>query len=331
MTPSQSPAVPPAPPPKLLDRLRATLRRRHYSLHTEDAYVNWCRRFILFHNKKHPADMGEGEIRQFLTHLAVERGVAASTQNQALNAVVFLYTHVLARDLGSFGAVERARRPERLPVVLTRDEVRRVLAALGGVNRLLGELLYGGGLRVMEALRLRVKDIDFGQRHLLVRDGKGQKDRTTVLPGRAAADLRAHLGRVRLMWEADRRAGLPGVYLPFALERKYPAAGTEWGWQWAFPSDALSVDPRGGGRRRHHLTETTVQRAVKAAAKLAGVTKPATPHTFRHTFATHLLEDGADIRTVQELLGHADVSTTMMYTHVLDRGACGVVSPLDRL
>jgi integron integrase len=325
------PAPPPAGPPKLLDLLRDTLRRRHYSLHTEDAYVNWCRRFILFHHKRHPADMGEGEIRQFLTHLAVDRQVAAATQNQALNALVFLYTRVLERDLGAFGAVERAARPDRLPVVLTRDEVRRVLVALDGVPRLIGELLYGGGLRVMEAVRLRVKDLDFGQNHVVVRDGKGMKDRTTVLPGKAADGLRPHLERVRMVWEADRRAGVPGVYLPFALGQKYPSAGTEWGWQWAFPADHLSDDPRSGLRRRHHLGAVTVQRAVRAAVRLAGVGKPATPHTFRHSFATHLLEDGADIRTVQQLLGHADVSTTMIYTHVLNRGPGGVRSPLDRL
>ena len=318
-------------PPKLLDRLRITLRRRHYSIRTEEAYAGWCRRFILFHNKRHPDEMGETEIRDFLSHLAVEGRVAASTQNQALNALAFLYQHVLERDLGSFGAVERAKRPDRLPVVLTRDEVRRILAALDGVPRLVGELLYGGGLRVLESLRLRIKDIDFGQKHLLIREGKGGKDRTTVLPERAVEGLRDHLARVRLVFEADRRAGLPGVYLPYALDRKYPGAGAEWGWQWAFPSEVLSVDPRSGERRRHHLGESAIQRAVKGAAKLAGLDKPATPHTFRHSFATHLLEGGADIRTVQELLGHADVTTTMIYTHVLQRGPSGVVSPLDRL
>jgi integron integrase len=321
----------PAPPPKLLDQLRNVIRRKHLSLATEQAYVGWCRRFILFHDKKHPKDMGEVEIRAFLTDLAVNRNVAASTQNQALNAIVFLYASVLERPLGSFGAVERAKRPERLPVVLNREEVRDILSALTGVDRLLGDLLYGAGLRVMEALRLRVMDVDFGQRHLLIRDGKGGKDRTAPLPTRAVAGLRQQLDRGRLLWERDREAGLPGVEVPFALAEKYPAAGEEWGWQWVFPSAQLSVDPRSGVRRRHHLYETGIQRAVKAAAKLAGLTKPATPHTFRHSFATHLLEDGADIRTVQALLGHADVSTTMIYTHVLNRGPAGVVSPLDRL
>ena len=318
-------------PPKLLDRLRDTLRRRHYSIHTEDAYAHWCRRFILFHKMRHPSEMGEAEIRDFLTHLAVDGHVAASTQNQALSAIVFLYGQVLERDLGSFGHVERAKRPERLPVVLTREEVRRILVALVGVPRLLAELLYGGGLRVSEGLRLRVKDVDFGQRHVVVRDGKGGKDRTTLLPLRLVESLRDHLSRVRLVWDADRAAGLPAVYLPDALERKYPQAGVEWGWQWVFPSGVLSVDPRSGLRRRHHAAETTIQRAVKGAARLAGIPKPATPHTFRHSFATHLLESGSDIRTVQELLGHADVATTMIYTHVLHRGPAGVVSPLDRL
>lgn len=323
----------PAPPrpPKLLDQLRDAIRRKHLSLATEQAYVQWCKRFILFHDKRHPKDMGEVEIRAFLTDLAVTRNVAASTQNQALNALVFLYTHVLERGLGSFGEVERAKRPERLPVVLTREEMRGILSALTGVNRLIGDLMYGAGLRVMEVLRLRVKDVDFGQRHLLIRDGKGGKDRTALLPARAAEALRTHLERGRLLWERDRAADLPGIELPFAIAEKYPTAGEEWGWQWAFPSDQLSVDPRSGVRRRHHLYETGIQRAVKAAAKLAGVVKPATPHTFRHSFATHLLEDGADIRTVQALLGHADVSTTMIYTHVLNRGPAGVVSPLDRL
>jgi integron integrase len=318
-------------PPRLLDQLRDRIRRKHLSLATEQAYVGWCRRFILFHNKRHPNEMGEAEIRDFLTDLAVTRNVAASTQNQALNALVFLYVHVLERSLGSFGEVERAKRPERLPVVLTREEVRGILSALTGVDRLLADLMYGAGLRVMEALRLRVKDVDFGQRHLLVRDGKGGKDRVALLPARAVEALRPHLERGKLIWERDREAGLPGVELPFAIAEKYPAAGAEWGWQWVFPSGQLSVDPRSGVRRRHHLNETTIQRAVKAAARLAGVVKPATPHTFRHSFATHLLEDGADIRTVQALLGHAEVSTTMIYTHVLNRGPSGVVSPLDRL
>jgi integron integrase len=275
--------------------------------------------------------MGEEEIRAFLTDLAVTRKVAASTQNQALNAIMFLYTHVLQRGLGSFGEIERAKRPVRLPVVLTREEVRGILSAMSGIDRLIGELLYGAGLRVMEALRLRVKDVDFGQRHLLIRDGKGGKDRTALLPARAIEGLRAHLDRDRLVWQRDREARLPGVESPSAIAEKYPAAGEEWGWQWVFPSGQLSADPRSGVRRRHHLYETGIQRAVKAAARLAGVVKPATPHTFRHTFATHLLEDGADIRTVQALLGHADLSTTMVYTHVLSRGPAGVLSPLDRL
>jgi integron integrase len=319
------------PKPKLLDQMRTILRRRHYSLATEDAYVNWSRRFILFHGKRHPNEMGEAEIRRFLSHLAVEGRVAASTQNQALNAILFLYGQVLERDLGTLGAIERSRRPERLPVVLTRDEVRRVLTALNGVPRLVAELLYGGGLRVMEGLRLRIHDLDFDRRQVMVRDGKGMKDRTTVFPETLVGPLREHLDRVQLVWEADRRGEIPGVELPYALAHKYPHAGTEWGWQWVFPSAELSDDPRSGIRRRHHLYETTVQRAMRAAARLTGLTKPATPHTLRHSFATHLLEGGADIRTVQELLGHANVATTMIYTHVLNRGPAGVQSPLDRL
>ncbi len=318
-------------PPKLLDQMRDLMRRRHYALATEESYVNWSRRFILFHNKRHPREMGEAEIRSFLTHLAVDGRVAASTQNQALNALLFLYSQLLEIDLGEFGLIERAKRPERLPVVLGVDEVQRLLGAMDGVPRLVAGLLYGSGLRVMEALRLRVNGVDFERGQLLLRDAKGWKDRATVLPRKSVPALREHLERVRLLWESDRRQGLPGVELPFALAEKYPRAGEEWGWQWAFPSPSLSVDPRSGIRRRHHLYETNIQRAVKAAARLAGLVKPATPHTLRHSFATHLLEGGADIRTVQELLGHADVSTTMIYTHVLARGACGVVSPLDRL
>jgi integron integrase len=275
--------------------------------------------------------MGEAEIRRFLSHLAVEGRVAASTQNQALNAILFLYGQVLERDLGTLGAIERSRRPERLPVVLTRDEVRRVLTALDGIPRLVAELLYGGGLRVMEGLQLRVHDLDFDRRQVMVRDGKGMKDRTTVFPETLVGPLREHLDRVQLVWEGDRRGEIPGVELPYALAHKYPHAGTEWGWQWVFPSAELSVDPRSGIRRRHHLYETTVQRAMRSAVRLTGLTKPATPHTLRHSFATHLLENGADIRTVQELLGHSNVNTTMIYTHVLNRGPAGVVSPLDRL
>ncbi len=318
-------------PPKLLDRLRETMRRRHYALATEEAYVQWNRRFILFHQKRHPNDMGEDEIRQFLNHLAVEARVSASTQNQALNAIVFLYVNILERDLGSFGVIERARRPERLPVVLSRGEVEALFGQLDGVPRLIAGLLYGSGLRVMEALRLRVNCVDFERRQLLLRDAKGFKDRTTVLPAAMVESLTAHLRRVKPQWERDRDDELPGVELPFALAEKYPMAGREWGWQWVFPSGQLSVDPRSGIRRRHHLYETTIQRAVREAAKRAGLTKAVTPHVFRHSFATHLLEAGTDIRTVQELLGHADVSTTMIYTHVTAKGALGVVSPLDRL
>ena len=318
-------------PPKLLDRMRELMRRRHYSLATEESYVNWSKRFILFHQKRHPDEMGEEEIRQFLTDLAVNGRVAASTQNQALNALIFLFTQLLERDLGELGAIERAKRPERLPMVLSVPEVQRLFAGLTGVPRLVCELLYGSGLRVMEALRLRVNNLDLDRQTVMIRDGKGWKDRATVLPMKLIGPLKDHLTRVRMQWEQDRRDGLPGVELPFALVEKDPNAGVEWGWQWVFPANGLSIDPRSGIKRRHHIHETNIQRAIKAAVKLAGISKPATPHTLRHSFATHLLESGSDIRTIQQLLGHADVSTTMVYTHVVKRGYMGVVSPLDRM
>lgn len=319
-----------ATPPKLLDRVRHACRVRHLSHRTEDAYHDWCRRFILFHDKRHPKDMAEPEVNAFLTHLAVEGHVAASTQNQALSALLFLYGRVLNRPLDP-PSVVRARRPERLPIVLSRTEVQRVLSHLTGTPRLIAVVLYGGGLRVTECLSLRVHDVDFDRHELLVRHGKGGKDRRTILPRSAAGLLRPHLDRVKLLYDQDRANGVPGVYLPDAIARKYPAAGTQWGWQWVFPSAVLSVDPRSKVRRRHHAHPSAVNRNIVTAAKAAGIAKHATAHTLRHAFATHLLEDGQDIRTVQELLGHADVATTMIYTHVLNRGGMGVRSPAERL
>ena len=317
-------------PPKLLDRVRERIRFKHYSIRTEDAYVQWIRRFIIHHGKRHPAEMGAAEVEAFLTHLAVEGQVSASTQNQARSALLFLYKEVLGVELPWLDNVEQAKKPKRLPVVLTEDEVRSLLSRLSGVPWLVAALLYGSGLRLMEALRLRVQDVDFKRREIVVREGKGFKDRVTMLPEMAARPLALHLEKVRGIHEGDLAQGLGEVHLPYALERKYPNAGRSWGWQYVFPSGKLSTDPRSGKTRRHHLDEQTVQRAVKQAARAAGVVKPATPHTLRHSFATHLLQRGQDIRTVQELLGHEDVQTTMIYTHVLNRGGRGVASPLDQ-
>jgi integron integrase len=316
--------------PNLLDRVREAARVRHLSYRTEQAYVAWVKRFVLFHDKRHPRHMGKNEVEAFLTHLAVERQVAASTQNQALAAILFLYRHVLDQELGWLENVVRARRPRRLPVVLSREEVARLLQAMTGTPRLVAALLYGSGLRLMEALRLRVQDVDLEYGQILIRDGKGGKDRHTVLPERLRQGLTRQLEQARGTFEQDRANGVPGVELPSALARKYPTAGLEWRWQWVFPAQSLSTDPRSGVRRRHHLYEQGIQRAVRAALRTAGIDKPASCHTLRHSFATHLLEDGYDIRTVQELLGHKDVKTTMIYTHVLQRNRAGVVSPLDR-
>ena len=317
--------------PRLLEQVRDKIRLKHYSLRTEQAYLDWIKRFILHHGKRHPQDMGAPEVEAFLTHLAVAGKVAASTQNQAKSALLFLYREVLGSDLPWLDGVERAKAPKRLPVVLTREEVQAVLSRLSGTHRLVGGLLYGAGLRIMEALRLRVKDVDFARGELLVRDGKGFKDRVTMLPASLTAPLQEHLARVRALHEKDMAAGVAPVYLPYALERKYPSAGREWAWQYVFPSAGLSTDPRSGVERRHHVQDQAFQRAMKQAVRDAGLTKPATPHTLRHSFATHLLESGHDIRTIQELLGHSDVSTTMIYTHVLNRGGRGVASPLDAL
>jgi integron integrase len=314
--------------PRLLDQVRAALRRMHYAIRTEEAYIGWIRRFILFHQKRHPRELGAPEVEAFLSNLAVELQVAASTQNQALSALQFLYSEVLGQPLAPLRAAQ-AKQPQRLPTVLTRAEARAVLDALAGTHQLMAKLLYGSGLRLMECVRLRVKDLDFAQRQLVVRSGKGNKDRVTPLPGSLVAPLREHLRRVQLTHAQDLRDGYGEVYLPYALERKYPGASREWIWQYVFPSESLSVDPRSGKQRRHHMDESGLQKAVKRAAQLAQVPKRVTCHTFRHSFATHLLEDGYDIRTVQELLGHSDVRTTMIYTHVLNRGGRGVRSPLD--
>lgn len=317
--------------PKLLDQVRLALRVRHYSLRTEHTYVQWIRRYILFHKKRHPIDMGAPEVNDFLSDLALDKRVAASTQNQALCAILFLYKRVLHRDIGSLGEVVRARRPRKIPVVLTREEVRNVMSRLQGTKWLLASLLYGTGMRVMECLRLRVKDLDFTYRQIFVREGKGGKDRVTMLPENLIEPLRSHLTRVKKLHGKDLEEGFGRVELPYALERKYPNADREWAWQYVFPASNRSVDPRSGVRRRHHFYPQTLQRAVKDAVRQAGIAKPASCHTMRHSFATHLLDSGYDIRTVQELLGHKDVSTTMIYTHVLNKGAHGVKSPADLL
>lgn len=318
-------------PPKLLDQLRERIRYRHYSLRTEQAYVHWVKRFIFFHDKRHPREMGRLEVEAFLSHLANVGKVAVSTHHQALSALLFLYREVLGTELPWMTEVGRPKKPKRLPVVLTQTEVRRVLDHIDDqTHQLMARLLYGTGMRLMECVRLRVKDVEFERREILVRSGKGDKDRVTMLPDSLIDALRAHLGRVREVWLADRAMGRPGVELPSALARKYPNAPEEWGWFWVFPSRAESTDPRSGITRRHHVYEQNLQRAIKQAMQGAGLAKPASTHSLRHSFATHLLQSGYDIRTVQELLGHSDVSTTMIYTHVLNKGGRDVVSPLDR-
>ena len=319
-----------APKPRLLDRVREATRARHYSRRTEKAYVAWIRRFILFHGKRHPLEMGGPEVTRFLTSLAVEGHVAGSTQNQALSALLFLYREVLAQELPWLDDIVRAKRTARLPVVLTRDEVRAVIRQLRGVHRLMATLLYGAGLRLLEAARVRVKDVDFARNQIMVRGGKGDKDRATPLPPVVIADLAKHLEGVKRQHDADLRHGAGWVELPWALARKYPNAGREWAWQWVFPATRVYVDRDTGQHRRHHL-ESVLQRAVKNAVRRAEISKPATCHTLQHSFATHLLEAGRDIRTVQELLGHRDVSTTQIYTHVLNQGPAGVRSPADQL
>ena len=309
--------------------MRGKIRLKHYSIRTEQAYADWIKRFILFFDKRHPRDLGATDVEKFLTHLAVEGKVAASTQNQAKSALLFLYREVLEIELPWLDNVERAKAPKRLPVVLTRQEVQAVLSRLQGTQWLIASLLYGTGMRIMECLRLRVEDVDFSRKEILIRDGKGFKDRVTMLPASLANSLREHSQRVKALHDQDLAAGMGSVYLPYALERKYPNAARDWGWQYMFPAVGISTDPRTGKVRRHHVLEQSIQRAVKQAVRDANLVKPATPHTLRHSFATHLLEGGYDIRTVQELLGHSDVSTTMIYTHVLNKGGRGVTSPLD--
>jgi integron integrase len=316
--------------PKLLDQVRSAARLRHLSLRTEEAYSDWIKRFILFHGKRHPSEMGAGEIRQFLSHLAVAGRVSASTQNQALCALLFLYRDVLKVDLPYVEGLERAKRPARVPVVFTRGEVEKLLAQLSGTYGLIASLLYGSGLRLMEALRVRVKDLDFDYCQITVRSGKGEKDRRTILPRPLSDPLRSQLLRVKHLHDQDLREGFGAVYLPYALERKYPNAAREWTWQYVFPSACRSTDPRSGVTRRHHASPDSVQREVKRALGKAGIAKHGGCHTLRHSFATHLLEDGYDLRTIQELLGHSDVRTTQIYTHVLNKGGRGVRSPLER-
>ena len=318
-------------PPRLLERVRDTVRRKHYSYRTEQAYIHWIKRYIWFCDRRHPAELGAPEVTAFLTHLSRERSVAAATQNQALSALLFLYGEVLEVKLPWMDGIERAKRPVRVPVVLTVEEVKALLARLDGTKWLMAALLYGAGLRLRECLKLRVKDVDFEMRQITVRDGKGGKDRVTMLPQELVEPLRSHVARVKSLHEHDLAEGFGTVELPFALERKYPNAASQWGWQYVFPSRKRSADPRGGEIRRHHVYDDVLPRAIGQAARAAGIAKPVGSHTLRHSFATHLLAAGHDIRTVQELLGHADVSTTMVYTHVLNKGGRGVTSPLDRL
>jgi len=324
------PHHPPPQQPKLLDQVRNALRRKHYSLRTEQAYVHWIRRFIIHHHKRHPVEMGEQEINEFLSYLAVQEHVAASTQNQALCAIIFLYKQVLKIEIGDLELVW-AKKPKKIPVVFTRKEVKAAFEQLSGVNWIMANLLYGSGLRLIECLRLRVKDIDFDYNQIIVRDGKGQKDRVTTLPDAVKKALHEHLQKVKLQHEKDLEAGHGAVYLPYALDKKYSNANKEWIWQYIFPASQLSIDPRTGIKRRHHLDESVLQKVVKVAIKKATINKHGNCHTFRHSFATHLLEDGYDIRTVQELLGHEDLNTTMIYTHVMKKGGLGVKSPADKL
>jgi integron integrase len=314
---------------KLLDQVRDTLRTKHYSYRTEKSYIDWIKRFILFHEKRHPSQMGPAEVQEYITFLAVERKVSASTQNQALSAIVFLYRYVLGVDMVVPSAISRPGRPERIPTVLSHKEAVQIIGAMDGISQLVAKILYGSGLRIMECIRLRVKDLDFENHQILVRDGKGEKDRATVLPDSLVEPLKRHLEVVADLHKQDLKEGFGEVYLPNALDVKYKNAATEFSWQYVFPSPVRSVDPISKRTRRHHLDPTIIQKAVRLAAKQIGINKLVSPHTFRHSFATHLLQNGYDIRTVQELLGHKDVKTTMIYTHVLQRGGLAVKSPLD--
>ena len=317
------------PPVRLLDKVRQCIRLKGYSIRTEKSYVSWIKRYILFHEKRHPQDMGKPEIEAFLSHLVMKRNVASSTQNQAFNAILFLYNNVIDSDIPQDVNALRSKKPIRLPTVMTREETLNLIRSMHGIHQLMAKLMYGSGLRVMECIRLRVKDIDFEFNQIIVRDGKGKKDRITVLPDDAKPALKEHLAYVKRVHQNDLNAGYGRVYLPNALARKYPNADRQWGWQYAFPAKTLSEDPRSGMKRRHHLHVSSIQKAIRKAVKLCAIVKPVGCHTMRHSFATHLLQAGYDIRTVQELLGHKDVSTTMIYTHVLNRGGRGVKSPLD--
>ena len=328
---SDGQTVPETTKPRLLDQVRQELRLRHYAYRTERTYIDWIKQYIFHHNKKHPAEMGAAEVREFLGHLATNKNVALSTQNQALCALVFLYKHVLEMELGDLGDVAWVKRPRRLPDVLTVEEVVDVLSRLTGVQSLLARLMYGTGMRIIEVLRLRVKDIDFGRNQIVVRDSKGGKDRVAVLPKILIPELEAQLTHAKALHQADLREGFGSVELPYALERKYPKLPWAWSWQYVFPSEILSKDPRSGVVRRHHVYPNILQRAVRTAAREAGINKHVKTHTFRHSFATHLLESGTDIRTIQEMLGHEDLNTTMIYTHVVKNGPYGVASPLERL
>lgn len=324
-----APISPPDRAPRLLAQVVDAIRIRHYSIRTEEAYVHWVKAYVRFHGLRHPRELGAREVTMFLSHLATERDVAAATQQQALSALLFLYRHVLGIDLPWLNDLVRPKKPARLPTVLNHDEIARLLLAVRPEHALMVRLLYGTGMRLMECLRLRIKDVDFVRGEILIREGKGAKDRVTVLPASLVEPLQMQFALARRFFDQDRAASRPGAYLPHALERKYPNAGATWAWFWVFPAAGLSVDPRSGIERRHHAHEKSLQRAMKQAVAEAGICKPVSVHTLRHSFATHLLTAGYDIRTVQELLGHADVSTTMIYTHVLNRGGRGVVSPLD--
>ena len=317
--------------PKLIDQVRIAIQTRHYSRRTEKTYVNWILQYILFHNKKHPQEMGENEVNQFLSHLATKRNVSASTQNQALSAILFLYKNVLHKELGDFGDVIRAKISRKIPVVFTKEEVKNILTNLAGEKQLMAYLLYGSGLRLTECLRLRVKDVDFNNKQIIVRDGKGEKDRVTLLSEIIIPHLKKHLTKVRKIHKADTENGFGTTNLPYALERKYPNASKEWHWSYVFPSIKTVIDNKTGEVKRHHLNESVLQRSVKKAIKQAHVEKHGGCHTFRHSFATHLLENGYDIRTIQDLLGHKNLQTTMVYTHVMNKGPMGVKSPGDTL
>jgi len=314
---------------KILDLVRESIRLKHYSIRTEETYVNWIKRYIIFHNKTHPSELSEVHIRNYLSHLAIKQKVAASTQNQALNAIMYLYKNILKIDLGDLGNIERAKRSKSIPVVFSPSEAKQVLENMSGVNKLMASLLYGTGMRLMECVRLRIKDVDFSNNRILVRDGKGDKDRVTVLPEKLKEILKIQIKRVKLRHQQDLLEGFGTVHLPNALSIKYPSAEKSIGWQYLFPASKLSNDPRTGKTHRHHIHESALQKAVKTAIDKTNLEQPASCHTFRHSFATHLLENGYDIRTVQELLGHANVKTTMIYTHVLNKGGLAVKSPID--